>query len=347
MKIVLVCASKIPVSAYIDKARMVWWLGKELSKLGHEVSLMVKTSGPCEFANILVYDQSKPLATQIPADTELVHFHDEPTESIEIPHLITQHDNSVEPRSFHPNTVFLSHSHAAMHGATVYVCPGLDFSEYAVPEMDSKRLWFHFLGNTSQRKRNVRGAIDLAAKVDSRLHVIGGARVNFQQGFSISLSPYARFHGDLSPGGRDALLNASKGLVLPALWHKPFSLGVLESLYFGCPVFGTPYGALPEMLGKKPVTKNAGTHIQGSVDAFFSDYGCLSIKKSELIEAMKNANDFDRLRCHEYVQDNFSVQKMAYQYLQLYDKVLQNIPLHEQAPEIQEPVEDKLLPIVP
>jgi len=345
MKIVLVCASKIPVSAYVDKARIVWWLGKELSKLGHDVSLMMTTSGPCEFANILVYDEKKPLAAQIPPDTDLVHFHDEPPEAIEVPHLFTQHENSSVARTFHPNTVFLSDSHAQMHGGSMFVYPGLDFSEYAAPEMDSKRLWFHFLGNTSQRKRNVRGAIDLAAKVDSRLHVIGGARVNFRQGFSISLSPHARFHGDLSPGGRDAILNASKGHVLPMLWHKPFSLGVLESLYFGCPIFGTPFGALPEMLGKKCVTKNAEATMNGTVDAFFSDYGCLSIKKTELIEAMKNSGDFDRIRCHEYVQDKFSAQRMAYQYLQLYDKVLQNKPLHQHAPVMKDPVDDKLLSI--
>ncbi len=343
MKIVLVCASKIPVSAYVDKARIVWWLGKELSKMGHDVRLMMANSGPCAFADVLVYDEKKPLAAQIPADTDLVHCHDEPSEPLDIPFLITQHGNCQASRAFQPNTVFLSHSHAQLHGGSVFVYPGLDFSEYAAPEMDSKRLWFHFLGNTSQRKRNVRGAIDLAAKVDSRLHVIGGARVNFQQGFSISLSPYARFHGDLSPGGRDALLNASKGLVLPALWHKPFSLGVLESLYFGCPVFGTPFGALPEMLGKKLAPKNAETAIQGTVDAFFSDYGCLSVKKSELIEAMKNADDFDRLRCHEYVQDKFSVQRMAHQYLLLYDKVLQNKPLHPHVPAMMDAVDDKLL----
>ncbi len=345
MKIVLVCASKVPVSAYVDKARIVWWLGKELSKLGHEVRFLMSGSGPCDFATVLVYNQKKTLAEQIPADTDLVHFHDEPRGSVEQPYLITQHENSLAPRTFDANTVFLSDNHAKQHGASVFVYPGIDFSEYSKPELGSKRVWFHFLGSTSERGRNVRGAIDLAGKVDARLHVIGGSRVNFRQGFSIPLSPYARFHGALSPDGRDALLNGSKGMIFPVLWQEPFSLGVLESLYFGSPIFGTPFGALPEMLGKKITVKSTKTAISGTVDAFFSDYGSLSVKKTELIEAMKNANDFDRLRCHEYVQEKFSAQRMTYEYLQLYDKVLRQLPLHKQAPVMETAVADKLLSI--
>lgn len=97
----------------------------------------------------------------------------------------------------------------------MFVYPGVDFSEYATPELGAKRIWFHFLGNAAKRGRNVRGAIDLAAKMDARLHVIGGSRVNFRQGLSIPMSTSARFHGTLSPGGRDALLNASKGMIFP------------------------------------------------------------------------------------------------------------------------------------
>ena len=52
MKIVLVCDFSIPVSSYDDKERMVWWLGKEFSKLGHEVTFLLKEGKTCEFGNI-------------------------------------------------------------------------------------------------------------------------------------------------------------------------------------------------------------------------------------------------------------------------------------------------------
>ena len=39
------------------------------------------------------------------------------------------------------------------------------------------------------------------------------------------------------------LLNQSKGLLFPVRWHEPFGLAILESLHYGCPVFGTPRGS--------------------------------------------------------------------------------------------------------
>jgi glycosyltransferase involved in cell wall biosynthesis len=225
------------------------------------------------------------------------------------------------------------------------VYPGVDFSEYATVELGAKRLWFHFLGNASKRGRNVRGAIDLAAQVNARLHVIGGSRINFRQGISIPLSTAARFHGTLSPGGRDALLNTSKGLVFPVLWPEPFSLSIIESLYFGCPMFGTPFGALPEILGKKITHKDHALTTSGTVDAFYSDYGCLSTKKAELVEALKNSDDFDRAKCHTYALESFSSQRMAQDYLRLYEQVLNGKQLHPTAPEMSETPSDKLFSI--
>ena len=321
MKIVLVCDCKIPVSFYDEKTRVVWWLGKALVELGHNVSFLVRKKSECHFANVLIYNDKKPLVAQIPDDTDLVHFHDTPSESVPFPYLITEHDNIAAPHDLDPNTVFLSDSHARLHGSTAFVYPGVDFSEYSVPEIGARRIWFHFLGNASKRDRNVRGAIDLAGRVEARLHVIGGTRVNFRQGLNIPLSPTARFHGTLSPDGRDALLNASKGMIFPVLWAEPFSLAVVESLYFGCPIFGNPYGALPEQLGKKLTGKNVPLP-DGAVDAFYSDYGCLTTNKAELIEAMKNTQDFDRQKCHEYAVEKFSSLRMAEDYVRLYEQVL-------------------------
>jgi glycosyltransferase involved in cell wall biosynthesis len=346
MKIILVCDSKMPVSPYDDdKERIVWELGRALVRLGHEVCFLVRKGSVCDFAQVLICHEKKPLEDQIPMDADIVHFQEEPRQEISKPYVITQHDNSTKARTFDQNTVFLSDSHARLHGGSVFVYPGLNFSAYATPELGVRRSWFHFLGNASKRGRNVRGAIDLASKVDTRLHVIGGSRVHFRQGLRIPLSPSARFHGALSPDGRDALLNASKGMIFPVLWEEPFSLGVVESLYFGCPIFGTPYGAMPELLGKKVVLKDSTAPISGSVDAFFSDYGCLSVRKTEILEAIRNADDFDRIRCHEYAVEKFSAQRMAEDYLKLYAQVIRGKPLHAKAPMLQQAPSDKLMTI--
>lgn len=332
MNILIVCDSKMPVSPYDDKGRQAWWLGSGLSESGHHVTLMLKEEVACSFARTLIYQEKKPLSEQIPDNTDIIHFHQEPKTDPGIPYLITLHENILTPRTLDRNTVFLSHSHAQLHGGSVYVHPGVDFSSYTTPDFSARRIWFHFLGSAARKGRNIRGAIDIAQKSGGRLHVVGGSRVNFRQGFRIPLSSSARFHGMLSPDGRDAILNSSRGLIIPLLWQEPFSLSVVESLYYGCPVFGTPYGALPEQLGKKPTQRQGNFPASGSVEAYYSEFGSLSVKKTELIDAVRTAGEFDQLRCHEYAVSGFSARRMAEDYVRLYEQVIKGIPLSAEAP---------------
>ncbi|MBX2891395.1 MAG: glycosyltransferase [Saprospiraceae bacterium] len=346
MKILLVSDSKIPITTYDDAERVLWWLGKALVKMGHKVVFLAKKDSKCPFAEVLPYDEKKTLDEQIPADTDLVHFHCEPLSPISKPWLATFHGNASEPRAFDRNTVFVSAKQAWLHGGTEYVHHGIDFEEYGSPEMGNHRMFFHFLGNAAWRGKNVRGAIDIASKVGARLHVVGGTRVNFRKGLRITLSPNVRFHGVLNPEGRNALLNSSKGLIFPAIWHEPFGLAVAESLYFGCPVFGTPYGALPELLGKKIHLDNGRKPHSGNgvVEAFYCDFGCLSVKKSELLEAVRHAETFDRAKCHEYAREHFSAARMAQDYLVLYERVLNGDPIHPEPPTSMEVPGDMFLP---
>ncbi len=344
MKILLVLNSKIPITTYDDTERVIWWLGKELSRLGHEVTFLVKKGSQCPFAAVLPLDDKKPLEAQIPPDTDLVHFHGECREEISRPYLITYYDNCAEARIFDRNTVFISAKHAHLHGGSVYVHHGIDFSEYGTPELHNRRMFFHFLGNAAWRGKNLRGAIDIASQLGERLHVIGGTRVNFRKGLRITLTPSVRFHGVLNPEGRNALLNSSKGLLFPAIWHEPCGLAVGESLYFGCPVFGTPYGSLPELLGRKMNKEHKADTGSGTVEAFYCDFGCLAVKKSELVEAVRHNDTYDRVKCHEYAREHFSSARMTEDYLRLYDRVLNGYPLHVEPPVLRVAPGEKFLP---
>ena len=83
-------------------------------------------------------------------------------------------------------------------------------------------------------------------------------------------------------------------------WHEPFGLAIIESLYYGCPVVGTPYGSLPELVNKQ--------------------IGFLSIHKSELLQALENIQAFDSVLCHETALENFNSRKMAMAYLEKYSR---------------------------
>jgi len=336
MKILLVQNSKLPVVTYEEAERVIWWLGKALVQRGHEVVLLAKKGSVCPFAKTLFIDDKKPLEAQIPDDIDLIHFHCEPKwGNITKPFLITCYNNHTEPRHFDPNTVFLSDSHARAHGAKVFVYPGIDWSEYGTPILENKRSYFHFQGNAAWRVKNVRGAIDIASEAGARLHVIGGSRVNFRQGLRITLSPNVRFHGTLNPEGRNMLLNNSRGLIYPVVWQEPFGIAAIESLYFGAPVFGTPYGALNELLGASALAERQPSQSKGQVEALYAEFGCLSLKKSELVEAVQHASAYNRQRCHEYAHDRFSATRMANDYLKLYEKVLDGKPIHEFEPVLE------------
>ncbi len=349
MKILFIRNSRIPTKTYDDAERILVWLGRQLAQRGHEPVFLVKKDSECDFAPLLVLDERQPLAAQIPDDVDLVHFFclppDDGLSEIGKPYLITKFDNSTAAETLDPNTVFLSANHAYRHGGEVYVYPGIDYQDYGQVILDLPRNYFHFLGDAAWRGKNVRGAIDLAAQAGTRVHVIGGSRVNFRKGLRITLSPSARFHGVLNRDGRNMMLNGSKGLVFPIIWPEPFGLAVPESLYFGCPVFGTPYGALPELLCRKANTD--GRKWSGQVDACFSEFGCLSVKRSELVDAIRHANAFEAYRCYEYAVDCFSAQRMADDYLKLYEKVLNGRSLHAAAPVVAEAPEAKLLPLEP
>lgn len=50
MNIVLVIGSVIPVTAYGGTQRVIWYLGKELVKLGHCVTFLAGRGSTCDFA---------------------------------------------------------------------------------------------------------------------------------------------------------------------------------------------------------------------------------------------------------------------------------------------------------
>jgi glycosyltransferase involved in cell wall biosynthesis len=123
---------------------------------------------------------------------------------------------------------------------------------------------------------------------------------------------------------KNKIIKYSKGLIFPVRWHEPFGLALIESLYFGCPVFGTPYGSLPEII--------------------IPEVGFLTTTASGLADAVVQVNDFNRKTCHEYVMENFTHIHMMTSYLRLYQKVLNGEKLNIKAPILQSIQQDKFLP---
>ena len=326
MRILIVNNTVIPVKLYGGTERVIWYLGKELTKLGHKVTYLVGKGSECDFANVIAIDNSREIADQIPDNIDMVHFHFTPQNCTEIrkPYIITFHGNSNDYTPFDLNTVFVSQNHAGRYGSTSYVYNGLDWDDYRKPDLAQEQKYYHFLGNASWRVKNLKGAIQTIKNTKSeRLHVLGGTRLNLKMGFRFTFSPRIRFHGMVGGIEKDRLLNGSKGLLFPVRWHEPFGLAIIESLYFGCPVFGTPYGSLPEIVS--PET------------------GFLTNQPDEMVRAMENGKSFNPKICHDYAVTEFNSRKMALSYLENYENVLSGKTLNDHTPRLKEIQKEKFL----
>ncbi|RYU93458.1 glycosyltransferase [Emticicia agri] len=324
MNILISSNTALPVTKYGGIERILWWLGEELTKMGHKITFLTPEGTKSDFARVITYDPNIPIEKQIPEDIDILHLNEKPKEPLSKPYLVMNQGNRNDFEPFDINTVFVSKDHAARYQSEAYVYNGLKLEDYGKPSFTQKRTHLHFLAKAAWRVKNVKGAIEIARRSHNKLAVLGGNRLNIKMGFRFTLYPSISFYGMTGGEEKNQLLNASKGLLFPVLWHEPFGIAIIESLYMGCPVFGTPYGSLPEL-----VTKEVG---------FLSD------RKSELVAQIKDIEQFSNKKCSEYVADNFTIQQTTRDYLKYYEMILNKQNINANPPTLKE-IPPKFLPL--
>ncbi|MGE0588968.1 MAG: glycosyltransferase [Cyclobacteriaceae bacterium] len=324
MKVLIALKSVIPATKYGGIERAIWYLGKELAGMGHEVTFLVNEGSECSFAKVIYFQKGKNLNDLIPEDIEIVQLEYNPEEGIKKPYVVNCQVNVDESVELDENTIFVSRDHASRYGSNCYVYNGMDWNDYGLPDFRYQRKYFHFLGKAAWRVKNIKGAIRVAQKAKQRLKVLGGTRLNFKMGFRLTLDPRIEFYGMVGGDEKNGLLRNSKGLIFPVRWHEPFGIAITESLYFGCPVFGTPYGSLPELVT--------------------SEFGHLSTDSNELAESILNADSYSKKKCHEYARDKFNSRVMAEAYIKKYEQVLNGASLNEKKPKLVHPQKVRFLP---
>src|SRR5262249_49030304 len=141
MHITLYKSGRLPVPPpdYGGTQRVIYWLGKTLVELGHQVTLIAHPESHIPGAELrpLSPDESDREAwiRLVPDSTDLIHLWDNDRPIAKKPCLVTVEGNGRSRREFTPNTVFVSRRHAANHGSTRYVYNGIDPADYAFSEM--------------------------------------------------------------------------------------------------------------------------------------------------------------------------------------------------------------------
>ncbi|TWV83509.1 glycosyltransferase family 4 protein [Moraxella sp. VT-16-12] len=308
---VLLTPLPIPPNDYGGTERVLWALYQGQKALGHQVKFLTKYDN--RHPDGLLYDEHQPLESQIQGWADIIHFHFPYDGDIDTPFVCTEHSNSDVEQTFHINTIYLSKKHAQNYHATCYVHNGLYWADYGEPNLSSPQNYVHFLAKASWRVKNLQGAVHIAQKANIPMHILGGKRFNIRRNPYCYLSSRLTFHGMVGGTSKNELVKNSKGLIFPVLWHEPFGLAVIESLYLGCPVFATPFGALPDIISQE-------------------NLGVLSEHYHVLVDAVQRIDGFDRRACHEHAKNHFSHLSMSKAYLQCYEKVLAGESLNPSQP---------------
>jgi len=140
--------------------------------------------------------------------------------------------------------------------------------------------------------------IKLAGKVDSP------DRAYFESTIKPLLDePGVEFLGECEESEKRELLSRARALVFPIEWPEPFGMVLMEAMAAGTPSIGFPFGSVPEVL---------------------SDPRCGRIADSvpAAVEAIGECLKLDRADVRKTFEDRFSVERMADDYEEIYERIL-------------------------
>lgn len=110
--------------------------------------------------------------------------------------------------------------------------------------------------------------------------------------------------GEINDSEKGAFLGNALALLFPIDWNEPFGLVMIEAMACGTPVVARSCGSVPEV-------------IEDGVNGIIFD------KLDEGVEAVKRAIKLDRAEVRKTFERRFTAEKMAENYLKIYEKMLE------------------------
>jgi len=332
-------AEAVPPKLYGGTERVVSYLTEELIAQGHEVTLFA--SGDSETAADLVPVVPRalrlgggvrdPIAPHVymveivsrrAAEFDLIHVHFDHLHlplfrHRGLPFLTTLHGRLDMPElqplfDTFRDAPFVSISNAqraplpsARWIGTVY--HGLP-QDLMSPSYEPGR-YLAFLGRISPEKGPDR-AIRIAAEAGLPLKIAAKIdRVDVDYWESV-VRPLLQAHsglveyvGEISDREKQAFLGGAAALLFPIDWPEPFGLVMIEAIACGTPVIAFPRGSVPEI-------------IEPGVS------GLIVADEKEAVAAVARIGQLDRVAVRMAFERRFTVQRMAQDYVRLYEQVI-------------------------
>ena len=110
--------------------------------------------------------------------------------------------------------------------------------------------------------------------------------------------------GPVNMRQKNNLFGRARGFLNPIEWEEPFGMVMIEFMAMGCPVISFARGAASEIIAD-------------------GETGFLVSTVDEMVSAIVKIDEIDRNAVRTYVEQNFSSQAMAKNYIEIYKKVIQ------------------------
>jgi glycosyltransferase involved in cell wall biosynthesis len=183
---------------------------------------------------------------------------------------------------------------------------GIDVNQYRF--VAQKQQYMSFIGRIAPIK-GVHLAIDVARRTGIPLKIAGDIQPINREYFENKIKPQidgslVEYIGLANAEVKNELLGNSMAMLFPIQWNEPFGLVMVEAMACGTPVLAMPGGSVPEV-------------VQDGI----SGYICHNVR--ELTNRVKNLQ-LDPATIRRYVEENFSIERMVRDYMELYEDAIRS-----------------------
>lgn len=325
----------VPPRYYGGTERVVSWLTEKLVALGHEVTLFASGDSVttarlipgCKKALRLDRDCTDTLAPHIAMveqvfgqaeEFDLIHFHIDYvhfslSRRTQVPCLTTLHGRLDLPELVALYKQFREVPLVSISDTQRKPVPWANWVGTVPHGLPPQLLtlrdggdYLAFLGRVSPEK-GLQDAIEIATRAKLKLKVAAKVdradRDYFESEIkSLLNNPLVEFIGEIGNSEKADFLGNAAALLFPINWPEPFGLVMIESIACGTPVIAYPCGSVPEII----------------VDGIS---GLLVHNVEEAVEAVGRISKLDRRRCREHFELNFTDERMAASYLDIYKQL--------------------------